>query len=105
MREFELKIERAELEVGGSNTGDNGSDHGAAAPLGGEKGSARGFGGAAILSPEIELPRGGKGHLPGGLLDSWKGDGFGGALCGEIRTAANAGKLIGTGDAQLRLGL
>ena len=98
-----MKIESSKLEVCGGYGGDQGVDYGAAAPLRGEERSASGFRGAAILSPEVELPGGGKKYLSGGLLSGGKHNRFRSAYRGNICAAANAWKLIGTRDAQLRL--
>ena len=56
-RDLELQIERAQPEVGRRATcADDGRQHGAPAPLGRQQLRARGFGGAPVPAPEIELP-------------------------------------------------
>src|ERR1700674_1299898 len=91
LREFQLKIESAELKVRRGDICDQGADHGTATPLCGEQGGASGFCGAAILSPEIKLPGGGEIQLSGGLLECGKDNRFRTTLRGKICASAEIG--------------
>ena len=63
LRNLELEVERAQIEVKRSNLADEARDDGAPSPLAGGDLCARGFGGAAELAPEVELPREGAAEL------------------------------------------
>src|SRR5262249_54675689 len=70
-RDFELEVQGAELEVGGSNVRDKREDNRATAPLGGEEGSTSGLSRASIATPKVKLPGPGDAELTGTLLQ-WR---------------------------------
>ena len=107
LRDFHLQIQRAQLEVAACDVQDEGVHDLALRPLAGQQLRARSLGGAAILSPEVEVPGGGKpdlakmrneGAQPAELRR--------GILLGGVSAAAvDRGELRRARDAELRLRL
>ncbi len=98
LRILQLGVVLAKQEIIGGHHGNQGSLNDIASIDRGQQDGPRGFGGAAILSPEIdnvvELQGGG---IEGGSAGVERR----GVLVGDTEAAVQRGKLVGAGDSQI----
>ena len=104
-RDFQLEIQLAELEISGRQVRYESGRHFFLSPLIGEKICSGSFGGAAILSPKIEVIGGGRSQLSLRDFISRDRTDLWALLAGDVAAGAQRRKLIGASDSELRLSL